>query len=29
MIFLALGSIGLPEVRSSLTFEDGQGSLSN
>jgi hypothetical protein len=29
MIFLALSSIGLPEVRSSLTFEDGQGSLSN
>jgi hypothetical protein len=29
MIFLALRSIGLPEVRSSLTFEDGQGSLSN
>ena len=28
-IFLALRSIGLPEVRSSLTFEDGQGSLSN
>ena len=28
-IFLAFGSIGLPEVRSSLTFEDGQGSLSN
>ena len=29
MIFLALGSIPLPVVRSSLTFEDGQGSLSN
>jgi Flp pilus assembly protein TadG len=29
MIFLALSSIGLPEVRSSLTFEDGIGSVSN
>lgn len=29
MIFLALSSIGLPDVRSSLTFEDGQGSISN
>lgn len=28
-IFLALSSIGLPDVRSSLTFEDGQGSISN
>ena len=29
MTFLALASIGLPEVRSSLTFEDGTGSVSN
>ena len=29
MIFLALANIGLPEVRSSLTFEDGTGSVSN
>lgn len=28
-IFLALSSIGLPDVRSSLTFEDGQGTVSN
>jgi Flp pilus assembly protein TadG len=29
MITLALANVGLPEVRSSLTFEDGIGSVSN
>lgn len=28
IIFLALANFGLPDVRSSLTFEDGQGSAS-
>lgn len=29
MIILAMASVGLPEVRSSLTLEDGRGSASN
>lgn len=29
ILTLALANVGLPEVRSSLTFEDGAGSLSN
>jgi hypothetical protein len=29
MMFLRFASVGLPEVRSSLTFEDGIGSESN
>jgi len=29
IVTLALASFGLPEVRSSLTFEDGIGSVSN
>ncbi|HUE80070.1 MAG TPA: TadE/TadG family type IV pilus assembly protein [Sphingomicrobium sp.] len=29
IVFLALWNVALPEVRSSLTFEDGQGSASN
>ena len=29
IVFLAFTSVGLPEARSSLTFEDGQGSASN
>lgn len=28
IVLLALANVGLPEVRSSLTFEDGQGSAS-
>jgi Flp pilus assembly protein TadG len=29
IVTLALANVGLPEVRSSLTFEDGTGALSN
>ena len=29
IIILAMASVGLPEVRSSLTFEDGVGTVSN
>ncbi len=29
IVFLAFATVGLPEARSSLTFEDGQGSASN
>ena len=29
MVTLAMATVGLPEARSSLTFEDGRGSASN
>lgn len=29
IVFLALGTIGLPQVTSSLTYEDGAGTVSN